>query len=73
MHPRGERGVAAEGGYFTMQLQKRFLGEVFGFRSVADHAQAKGIDPSLVLRVELRECLVIAILGARESIVLNWN
>ena len=41
MEPGGESGVAAKGSDLAMQLKEGFLGEVFGFGDITDHAQAK--------------------------------
>ena len=43
-----------------MQLEKCFLGEVFGFGYISDHAQAEGVDAPLVERIELGESIMIA-------------
>ncbi len=50
-----------------MQLKKCLLGQVFGFGNIADHAQAQGVDPPLVKRVEMRKSVVVARLGASQD------
>jgi hypothetical protein len=54
-----------------VQLKKYLLGQVFGFRKIAYHAQAQGVNAPFVQGVKLREGLMVAALGAGQCIVLN--
>ena len=56
-----------------MQLKKRFLGQIFRFRHVPDHAQAKRVDSSFMERIELRKGVVVAGLSAREHIRIRGS
>jgi hypothetical protein len=58
-----------------MQLEKSFLGKVFGFGDISHHAQAKRVDTPLMKGVELGERVVVAGLGARQYIGVcgNWS
>ena len=51
-----------------MQLQECLLRQVLRLSHVADHAQAKRVNATLVQAVKLRKGLVIASLGARQHL-----
>ena len=52
MQPGGKCRFAPERGNLAEELQERLLRQIFGFRSIADHAQTERIDPPLVQRIE---------------------
>jgi hypothetical protein len=62
MQPGGKSGIAAKRSYFAVKLEEGFLGEIFGFRNVADHAKAERVNASLVERIEMGESMVITTL-----------
>ncbi len=64
VQPCGEVRVAAEGRELAVNLKEGFLGKIFGQGEVPDDAHADGKDALLVTFVNLRECLMIAGLGA---------
>jgi len=53
-----------------VNLEKRFLGEIFGEREVSDHAHANCENAFLVLQVEFGKCVVVTGLGAKDNIDL---
>ena len=63
MQPGGEGGLAAEAADLAEEMEEGLLGHVFGFRDVAEHAQAERVDAALVQGVELGEGFGIAVLG----------
>ena len=67
MKPGGEGGFAAEGMNFSEELEEGFLGEVFGFEGVADHAEAEAVDAARVLAIESFESGSVALLGAADG------
>ena len=71
MQPGRERRLTAEGRNFAIKLQEGLLCQVFGFRSIPDHAQAKRIHPPLVQTVQGLEALSIAQLGAIDRLLLG--
>ena len=64
MKPGGESGFAAEGVDLTEKLEEGFLGEVFGFKRIADHAKAEAVDAARMLAIEGFERGGVAVLGA---------
>jgi hypothetical protein len=50
-----------------VDLEKCFLGEIFSEREVSNHAHADCEDAPLVLKVEFRECVVVASLGTSDN------
>ena len=72
----GRKGrFAAEGVNFAEKLQEGFLGEVFGFEGIADHAEAEAVDAAGVLAVERFEGGGVALLSAddgRVELCRDW-
>ena len=64
VQPGGKRRLAAEGRNLAIELQERFLCEVFRLGGVARHAQTERIHTALVKTVQGLETLGIALLGA---------
>ena len=71
MQPGGERRFTAKRGDLAIKLQEGLLRQVFRFRRVADHAQAKRIHPALVQTIQGCEALGIAQLGAVNRFLLG--
>ena len=64
----GRKGrFAAERVYFAEKLEEGFLGEVFGFEGIADHAEAEAVDAAGVLAVKRFEGGGVALLSADDS------
>ena len=63
MEPGGEGGLAAEAADLAEEMEEGFLGHVFGFGDVAEHAEAEGVDAAFVERVELGERLGVSVFG----------
>jgi hypothetical protein len=63
MEPGGESALAAKAADLAKQLDEDFLCEVFGFGDVLRHAQAEGVDSSVMTLVELFEGSHIASRG----------
>ena len=61
MQPGGEGRFPAKRSDLAVELQERFLGQIFGLSRIRGHAQAEGIDPPLVLIVEGLERLGVAL------------
>ncbi len=64
VQPGGEGGLSAEAADLAEEMEKGFLGHVFGFGDVAEHAQAEGVDAAFVEGVELGKGFGVAILCA---------
>jgi hypothetical protein len=63
MQPGGEGAVATEGGERLPGAHEGVLGQLLGPSGVAGEAQGEGIDPPVVLPVQLLEGARIAPLG----------
>jgi hypothetical protein len=59
--------AAAEATQLAEEVQEGVLGHVFGFRHIAEHAEAEGVDAALVQRIELGECVWIAVFSGFDS------
>ena len=70
VQPGGECRVAAEGADLAIELQKGFLGQVFGFGYVTQHAQAQGVDATLMQRVEALKGGSVAALRSGDGLCL---
>src|ERR1035438_7741311 len=71
MQPGGERRFTAKRGDLAIKLQEGLLRQVFRFRRVADHTQAKRIHPALVQTIQGCEAFGIALLGAVNRFLLG--
>ena len=67
VQPGGEGALAAEAAELAEEVEEGFLGHVFGFGDVAEHAQAEGIDAALVERVELGKGIGVAVFGVLDG------
>ena len=63
MQPGRKCRLAAKRSNLTIELQERFLRQIFGFGRVRRHAQAERIHPPLMLIVESLERLSVPLLG----------
>src|SRR5689334_1324895 len=64
-HPvqrRRKRGFAPKCSDLAEQLKKRFLRQIFGFLSIRGHAQAEGVNATLVQVIERLESFRVALL-----------
>jgi hypothetical protein len=73
VQPGGERALAAEAAQLAVQVQEGFLRHVFGFRNIAEHAQAERIYAPLVQGIEFGESVGIARFGALDRFGLSGN
>src|SRR5215813_10056597 len=55
MKPGRKRRFATKTADFSKELYKNLLGEVFSFRDISRHAQAEGVNPSIMPLVQLFE------------------
>ena len=53
MKPGGKSGFSAEAADLAEEVEEGFLGHVFGFGDVTEHAEAEGVDTAFVKCVEL--------------------
>jgi hypothetical protein len=60
MEPGGEGGFAPEAADLAEEVEEGLLGHVFGFRDVAEHAEAKGVDAAFVEGIEARKGLGVS-------------
>ncbi len=67
VQPGGEGALAAEAAELAEEVEEGLLGHVLGFRDVAEHAQAEGVDATLVKRVELGKGIGVAVLGVLDG------
>src|ERR1700723_4712226 len=63
MEPCGEGGFSAETTDLSEEVQEGLLGHVFGLGDIAEHAEAKGVDPAFVEGVELGERFGVSVFG----------
>jgi hypothetical protein len=68
MQPGRKCRLAAKRSNLTIELQKRFLRQIFGFGSVRRHAQAERIDAPFMLIVESLERLSIPLPGLLDKL-----
>ena len=68
MQPRRKCRLTAERSNLAIELQKRFLGQILGFRRIRRHPQAQRIDPPLMAFVEFLKGISIALLGSFDGL-----
>ncbi|MDQ1636663.1 MAG: hypothetical protein QOF62_2 [Pyrinomonadaceae bacterium] len=55
MQPGGKGRLTTKASNFSKELDEDLLCQVFGFRNVAGHSQAEGVNPAIMPLVELLE------------------
>jgi hypothetical protein len=73
VEPGGESGLAAEAAEFAEEVEEGFLGHIFGFGDVAEHAEAEGVDAAFMQGVELGESIGVAVFGAFDGLGFAGN
>ena len=63
MKPCRKSGFAAEASNFSEEMEESFLGHVFSFRDISEHAEAKRVDTTFMKRIELGERLCVSVFG----------
>ena len=68
MQPGRKCRLAAKRSNLAVELQKRFLRQIFGFSRVRRHAKAERIHPPLMLIVESLERLSVPVLSFLDKV-----
>src|ERR1700733_1636257 len=61
MEPGGEGRLAAEAADLAEEMEEGLLGHVFSLRDIPQHAEAEGVNTTLVESIQLGKCVSISI------------